>query len=123
MLFLTFSIWSTVSADLKLGVFIPNKKAVTVTEAIMKNWVKLFGAMAYLHCDRGREWMNQELQNFCFKFDIKLTATAALSPNANGIVERQHAVCDRMMDKMITADPTLSPEAADPNPTISLCST
>ena len=56
--------------------------------------------------------MNQELQNFCFKFNIKLTATAALSPNANGIVERQHAVCDRMMDKMLTADPSLSPEIA-----------
>ena len=96
----------------KIGVFIPDKQAITVTETIMKNWIKLFGAMAYLHCDRGREWMNQELQNFCFKFNIKLTATAALSPNANGIVERQHAVCDRMMDKMLTADPSLSPEIA-----------
>ena len=83
----------------KCAAFIPNKKASTVTEAILSNRIKLFGPMAYLHCDRGREWLNQELQNFCFKFDIKLTATAALTPNANGIVERQHAVCDRLMTK------------------------
>ena len=68
--------------------------------------------MKYLHVDRGREWMNSELQSFCHKFDVRLTATAALTPNANGICERQHAVCDRMMDKMITADPSLSPEIA-----------
>ena len=96
----------------KVATFIPDKKSSTVTEAILVNWVKLFGPMKYLHVDRGREWMNNELQNFCHKFDIRLTATAAMTPNANGICERQHAVCDRMMDKMITADPTLSPEMA-----------
>ena len=96
----------------KCATFIPNKKASTVSEAIITNWIKLFGPMAYLHCDRGREWLNQELENVCYKFDIKLTSTAALTPNANGIVERQHAVCDRMMDKMLTADPTLTPDVA-----------
>ena len=96
----------------KQAVFIPNKRAETVTEAILTNWVKLFGPMRYLHCDRGKEWLNDCLQTFCFKFDIRLTATAALSPNQNSICERGHAVVDRMMDKMITADPTLSPEIA-----------
>ena len=92
----------------KCAAFIPDKNASTVTEAIIVNWIKLFGPMKYLHVDRGREWLNQELQTMCFKFDIRLTATAAQSPNQNGIVERQHAVCDRMMDKMITADPSES---------------
>ena len=96
----------------KVAVFIPNKNKSTITEAICVHWVKLFGPMKYLHVDRGREWMNSELQSFCHKFDIRLTATAAMTPNANGICERQHAVCDRMMDKMITADPSLSPEIA-----------
>ena len=98
----------------KQAVFIPDKKAATVTEAILTNWVKLFGPMKYLHCDRGREWMNDCLQNFCFKFDIRLTATAALTPNANSLNERGHAIVDRMMDKMITADPSLTPEIALP---------
>ena len=96
----------------KVAVFIRDKKSATVTEAILVNWVKMFGPMKYLHADRGREWMNNELQSFCFKFDIRLTATAALTPNANGLCERQHAVVDRMMDKMITADPSLTPEIA-----------
>ena len=96
----------------KQAVFIPDKKAATVTEAILTNWVKLFGPMVYLHCDRGREWLNDCLQSFCFKFDIRLTSTAALTPNANAICERGHAVCDRMMDKMLTADPELTPEMA-----------
>ena len=96
----------------KVAVFIPDKKSSTITEAIMLNWVKMFGPMKYLHVDRGREWMNKELQSFCHKFDIRLTATAAMTPNANGICERQHAVVDRMMDKMLTADRELSPEIA-----------
>ena len=70
------------------------------------------GPMNYLYVDRGREWMNDCLQTFCHKFDIRLTATAAMTANANGICERQHAVVDRMMDKMITADPSLTPEMA-----------
>ena len=82
-----------------MAVFIPNKKSSTVTEAILVNWIKMFGPMKYLHVDRGREWMNNELQAVCNKFDIRLTATAAFTPNANGLCERQHAVVDRMMDK------------------------
>ena len=96
----------------KCAVFIPDKRSSTITEAIMVNWVKIFGPMRYLHVDRGREWMNGELQSFCHKFDIRLTATAAMTPNANGICERQHAVVDRMMDKMLTADRELTPEIA-----------
>jgi hypothetical protein len=52
------------------------------------------------------------MSSFCDKFDIKQTTTAAQSAHQNGRCERNHALVDRMMDKMCTADPTLSPEMA-----------
>ena len=41
-----------------------------------------------------------------------MTATASMTPNANGVNERNHAVVDSMMDKMLTADVTLTPKVA-----------
>ena len=98
----------------KMAVYIPDKKGTTVTEAICKEWIKYFGPMKYLQADRGKEWLNKELQSFCHFNDIKFTTTASFTPNANSLCERGHAICDRMLEKMCTADPSL-------HPTIVLC--
>ena len=96
----------------KAAVYIKDKKATTITEAICKEWIKLFGPKKYILTDRGKEWLNQELQHFCHFNDIRMTMTASYTPNANGIVERNHACVDRMIEKMCTADPELDPQIA-----------
>ena len=101
----TFTRW-------KAAIYIKDKKATTVTEAICKEWVKIFGPMKYMLVDRGREWLNQELQNFCHFHDIRLITTASYIPNANGLVERIHACVDRMLEKICTAQSDLNPEIA-----------
>ena len=96
----------------KVAVFISDKRSSTIAAAILVNWVKMFGSMKYLHVDRVWEWMNGELQSLCNKFDIRLKAAATMTPNTNGICERQHAVVDRMMDKMLTAYASFTLEIA-----------
>ena len=92
--------------------FIKDKRAETVANAIWELWIEFFGPMGTLHSDLGREFVNDEMAKLCEKFDMKQTTTAAQSAHQNGRCERNHALCDRMVDKMCTADPTLSPEMA-----------
>ena len=96
----------------RLGVFIPDKKAQTIAETLLHFWVRPMGIMQYLHTDRGSEFLNQELSAVCDYLGVKMTATAANTPNANGVCERNHAVVDQMLDKMLTADRNMKPEVA-----------
>ena len=82
----------------RMAVFIKDKKAETVAEANLEYWVKSLGSMKCLHTDRGSEFLNSEMAGLCDYLGVKMTATAAFTPNANGINERNHAVVDTMMD-------------------------
>ena len=66
--------------------------------------------MKILHTDRGREFLNEELTAIAEYLQIKQTSTAAYSPNANGCNERNHAVVDNMMSKMLTSIQRLNPK-------------
>ena len=96
----------------KLGRFITDKRGDTVTNAIYLEWFKLFGPPKFLQSDRGREFMCKELKEMCQLHDIKYTTTPSYSANSNGLCERGHYTVDKMMHRMITADPKISPQAA-----------
>ena len=91
---------------------IPNKEALTVVRALHSGWFELFGPPARLHSDLGKEFCNERMSTLCSVYQIRQTATAARNPNANGLVERQHALVDKMMVKMKDADDSITgPEA------------
>ena len=92
--------------------FIPDKQPATVGRKILSKWVSVFTLMETIHSDRGGEFINKELTEVAEYLNIKQTSTAAASPNQNGINERNHAIVDRMMDKMMDADKSLTPEVA-----------
>ena len=96
----------------KLGRFISGKKGDTVTNAIYLEWFKLFGPPKFLQSDRGREFMCKELKEMCQLHDVKYTTSPSYSANSNGLCERGHYTVDKMMHRMITADPKISPQAA-----------
>ena len=68
--------------------------------------------METLHTDRGNEFLNQVLTKVAEYLQIKQTSTAAYTPNANGINERNHSVVDTMMSKMLSADPEMKKDIA-----------
>ena len=94
----------------KMACFIPNKKAQTIAETLFSHWIKLFGPPQFLHSDRGREFVNDEVQKLCELHGIRVTNTAAHTPNANGLCEKQHWWVDKMMEKLSIVDPNCSPE-------------
>ena len=95
-----------------VGVFITNKKAETISEAVLRKWISVFGVMEVLHSDGGKEFNNEELSTVAEHLNVKTTSTAAYSPNQNGCNERNHAIVDRMMTKMKFQDQGLKPEIA-----------
>ena len=94
------------------ALFISDKNPATVGAGILEKWLNTFGRMNTLHSDRGGEFCSQELADIADYLGVRSTFTAAYSPNQNGLNERNHAVCDRMMDKMLTEEPALSPNIA-----------
>ena len=94
----------------KMACYIPNKKASTISEALFQHWIKLFGPPAFLHSDRGREFLNNDVQKLCELHGIRVTSTAAHTPNANGLCEKQHWWVDKMMEKCSVIDTNCSPE-------------
>ena len=95
-----------------LAVFVPNKQAATIGEALLEKWVSIFGPPGTCHSDRGGEFLNEDLTQLCEYLNSKQTATTAYSPNQNGCNEANHAVVDRMLQKMLMADASLKPEIA-----------
>ena len=94
----------------KMACFIKDKKATTVAEALFKHWIKWFGAPKILHSDRGKEFVNDELLKLCELHGTKVTNTAARTPNANGLCEKQHWWVDKMMEKISLVNPDFSAE-------------
>ena len=97
---------------LTVGVFIQNKEPAIVGEMIMAKWVANFGRMEMIHSDRGGEFCCSELADIAEYIGVRSSFTAASSPNQNGVNERNHAIVDRMIDKMRTEDPSLSAQVA-----------
>ena len=95
-----------------VGVFIVDKKPETIGEKILEKWVSVLGVMDVLHSDLGGEFINKDLVKLAEYLNVKQTNTAAYSPNMNGCNERNHAVVDRMLEKMLFQDPSLNPEIA-----------
>ena len=92
--------------------FINDKQAETIGEAMLEKWISVFGPPGTLHSDRGGEFVNETLTKLCEYLNCKQTFTAAYSPNQNGCNESNHSIVDRMLQKMLLADPTLKPEVA-----------
>ena len=98
---------------LTLAEIIPNKKAMTVSEAIVRRWVGGgHGAPAGIHSDNGGEFTGSELISVAENLNCTLTTTAGRTPFQNGINERGHAVVDRMMTIILEGNPQMSEEVA-----------
>ena len=87
---------------------IPDKTPETIIEKLLDNWIlNLYGAPKNILTDCGGEFYNAKFKDMAQNLNIKLYTTAAESPHQNGICERNHALTDRIVEKMLTDDPDL----------------
>ncbi|CAG2239162.1 unnamed protein product [Mytilus edulis] len=83
-----------------VSVFINRKKPTNVIEALMKNWVGIFGVMGALMSDNGGEFSSDEMREVASILNVKVCTTAGMSPYQNGLCERVHAITDIMLMKL-----------------------
>ena len=77
-----------------------NKKTETVIQAVMQNWIQIFGQPQSFLTDNGGEFVNSQLLELAEKFNISLKTTAAESAWSNGMCERHNAVIEDMVNKV-----------------------
>lgn len=95
------------------GVWIKNKLPDTIIKETMRNWVGAgFGYPKKFLADNGGEFANDNFRDMCQNLNVEVLNTAARSPWMNGMMERNHAVVDRMIEKLLEDDPNMPLEIA-----------
>ena len=91
-----------------ISVFVTRKTGTTIIEAIINHWIGYFGVMGGIFSDNGGEFRNDEMREVASILDYELCTTAADSPYQNGLCERNHAIVDLMLSKLVTDYPKIS---------------
>ena len=92
---------------------IKDKKADTVIDVVVKNWVLgPFGPPRRFLADNGGEFANEKYRDMCENLNIEVLKTGAESPFQNGLCERNHAVVDGMLEKLIADNPEIDLDIA-----------
>ncbi|UYV82242.1 K02A2.6-like [Cordylochernes scorpioides] len=71
-----------------VAVPIPDQEASTVSEALLQDWVCIFGVPRILHSDQGRNFESNIFQELCRRLGIEKTRTTPLHTQSDGMVER-----------------------------------
>jgi hypothetical protein len=96
-----------------ISVAIKNKTPQTVAHHFLVNWVGAgYGLCKKLKFDNGGEFSNSEMREVSDCLGIEVDTTAARSPWQNGLCERNHAVTDRCLEKILNENPDISLDVA-----------
>ena len=80
---------------------VPDKQPQTIVDALLKNWIAVYGTPEKFLMDNGGEFANSDLINMAERFGITIKTTAAESPWSNGLVERHNQIIGNMMKKVL----------------------
>ena len=84
-----------------------------IVDAVIKIWIASgFGAPSKFLIDNGGEFTNNLYKEMAAHFNVEVCNTGAESPWQKGICERNRAVIDLCVEKMLEDDQTLSLEDA-----------
>lgn len=71
---------------------IPNKEATTIARAIFNNFVLVYGPMKSIRTDRGTEYCNEGIKEFCNMLKVQHNISTAYHHETLGTIERNHRV-------------------------------
>jgi len=90
-----------------------SKEPDEIVEKIIETWLGTgLGAPVKFLCDNGGEFANNTFLEMCENMNIQVMHTAAYSPFSNGLCERNHAIIDEMVVKIMAEQPKLSLKVA-----------
>ena len=89
-----------------LATVLTSKDSQEVIEKFIQSWIATgLGVPEKILVDNGGEFSSEYFKDMCENLNIIVMHTAAHSPFSNGVCERNHAVIDEMVRKMM-ADPS-----------------
>ncbi|XP_071118367.1 uncharacterized protein [Haliotis cracherodii] len=96
-----------------LAAVIRKKTPEVVIDQILKLWVGSgLGTPRKFLADNGGEFANEEYRDMAENLNVEVMNTASFSPWQNGLCERNHAVVDDCVSKLMTDNPRLDLETA-----------
>lgn len=96
-----------------LAKVIKRKLPSVIIDSVIGLWIANgLGAPNKFLIDNGGEFCNSLYKEMAEQFNVEICTTGAESPWSNGICERNHAVVDSAVEKMIEDDPTLGLDTA-----------
>ena len=88
-------------------VAIPNKSAETCARALFERWICRFGVPAVLVSDRGREFLNDTVNQMTEYLGVTHKFTSPFHPETNASAERHNRTMQTYLRKMLDNDDTL----------------
>lgn len=83
---------------------IPDIRAETVAEHIVRGWIKHYGCPRELHSDQGRQFVSAVFREICKLLEINKSQTTPLHPSSDGLVERMNRTVKSMLSKFVRSD-------------------
>ncbi len=102
-----------VATRFSLAAVIKKKTPETIIDEILKLWIGSgFGPPRKFLADNGGEFANSEYRDMAENLNIEVMNTASYSPWQNGLCERNHAVVDTCVSKILADNPVLDLDIA-----------
>ena len=70
----------------------PSKNPDVILQAILKNWLSVYGAAVKFLSDNGGEFANESFLELCESLKITVKTTGAEAPWSDGLVKRHNLV-------------------------------
>ena len=88
---------------LSQAVHIPSKHPRVITEALLTNWISIYGPADKSLTDNEGEFVNNKFFDLCEQFNIVIVmhTTAAASSWSNGLMERHNLILADILNKVI----------------------
>ena len=93
---------------LTVSVFISRKEPKQVIDSLLTHWIGYFGIPRAILNDNGGEFTAAEIKEVKSILNVIDLTTGAESPFQNGICEKNHALVDSMLDRMVEDYPDTS---------------
>jgi transposase InsO family protein len=75
--------------------------AKTVTNILVRAWIKRYGCPREIHSDQGRQYESSLFQEVCKLLVIQKCRTTPVHPRSDGMIERMNRTVQDMLSKYI----------------------
>ena len=79
----------------------PDMKAETVADIILRAWIKRYGCPIEIHSDQGRQYESDVFKEMYQLLEINKTRTTPFHPRSDGMIERINRTVNDMLSKYI----------------------